>query len=287
MKQRDKILLPRLLSVDAINSLYHFSLEGRAGKGELHDFYEMVFVESGFYYVILDGERFEVPPGSCIFFAPNVFHSGDGVTRSTATVSIVSFDCISPAMRCFDNRVFALDKDRQKQLSAFFDAALAACEKSPRGGLRARDGVPPHRLQMLRAQLELFLLELYTEGENPAEPSNRRQYKKECFSRLSDYMKAHLAERLTLADLAAACSMSDARRQPRSCRSCPTCFRAAAALPTAISRVPPDGPCAASARNMIKRQPRRRKRMCSQAVPSPAAFRVTLHSPVKPVNRPH
>ena len=64
-------------------------------------------------------------------------------------------------------------------------------------------------LQMLRGQLELFLLELYTEGENPAEPSNRRQYKKECFSRLSDYMKAHLAERLTLAGLAAACSMSE------------------------------------------------------------------------------
>ena len=209
MKQREKILLPRLLSVDAINSLYHFSLEGRVGKGELHDFYEMVFVESGFYYVILDGERFEVPPGSCIFFAPNVFHSGDGVTRSTATVSIVSFDCASPAMRCFDNRVFALDGDRQKQLSSFFDAALAACEKSPYGGLRARDGVPPHRLQMLRAQLELFLLGLCTEGERRAESSNRRQYKKECFARLSDYMKAHLAERLTLADLAAACSMSE------------------------------------------------------------------------------
>jgi len=206
---KEKVYLPTVLSVDAINSVYHFSLEGRKSKGELHDFYEMVFVESGFYYVILDGERFEVPPGSCIFFAPNVFHSGDGVTRSTATVSIVSFDSASPAMRCFDNRVFAIDTAQRQQLTAFFDAALTACEKSPHGGLRARDDVPPHRLQMLRAQLELFLLGLYTEGENPAEPSNRRQYKKECFARLSDYMKAHLAERLTLSSISAACSMSE------------------------------------------------------------------------------
>lgn len=206
---KEKVYLPIVLSVDTINSVYHFSLEGRKSKGELHDFYEMVFVESGFYYVILDGERFEVPPGSCIFFAPNAFHSGDGVTRSTATVSIVSFDCASPAMRCFDNRVFVLDGDRQKQLVAFFDAALSACEKSPHGGLRVREGVPPHLLQMLRTQLELFLLGLYTEGERRTEPSNRKQYKKECLARLSDYMKAHLSERLTLSDLAVACSMSE------------------------------------------------------------------------------
>ncbi|MBR6728110.1 MAG: helix-turn-helix domain-containing protein [Clostridia bacterium] len=206
---KERVHLPTVLSVDTINSVYHFSLEGRKSKGELHDFYEMVFVESGFYYVILDGERFEVPPGSCIFFAPNVFHSGDGVTRSTATVSIVSFDCTSPTMRCFDNRVFAPDEAQRRQLSAFFDAALAACEKSPHGGLRARDGVPPHRLQMLRAQLEFFLLGLYTEGEHRAEPSNRRQYKKECFARLSNYMKANLSARLTLSDLAVACSMSE------------------------------------------------------------------------------
>lgn len=206
---KERVHLPTVLSVDTINSVYHFSLEGRKSKGELHDFYELVFVESGFYYVILDGERIVVPPGSCIFFAPNAFHSGDGVTRSTATVSIVSFDCVSSAMRCFDNRVFSPDAAQRQQLTAFFNAAFAACEKSPHGGLRARDGVPPHRLQMLRAQLEFFLLGLYTEGERRAEPSNRRQYKKECFARLSDYMKAHLADRLTLADLAAACSMSE------------------------------------------------------------------------------
>ncbi|MBQ8340827.1 MAG: helix-turn-helix domain-containing protein [Clostridia bacterium] len=206
---KERVHLPTVLSVDTINSVYHFSLEGRKSKGELHDFYELVFVESGFYYVILDGERIVVPPGSCIFFAPNAFHSGDGVTRSTATVSIVSFDCTSPAMRCFDNRVFAPDEAQRRQLSAFFDAALAACEKSPHGGLRARDGVPPHRLQMLRAQLEFFLLGLYTEGEHRAEPSNRRQYKKECFARLSNYMKANLSARLTLSDLAVACSMSE------------------------------------------------------------------------------
>ena len=87
MGERVKLHLPTILSVDTLNSIYHFDLTDRVSRGELHDFYELVFVEKGFYYVILDGERVVVPPGSCIVFAPNAFHSGDGTTQATATVS--------------------------------------------------------------------------------------------------------------------------------------------------------------------------------------------------------
>ena len=200
--------LPLTLSVESVNSLYRFSLEGRRSKGELHDFYELVFVEEGFYYVILDGERYVVPPGSCIFFAPNAFHSGDGVTKSTATVSIVSFDSTSPAMRYFGNRVFPLNGAQKEQLARFFALAFQLCERR-QGGVCAREGVPAHALQRLRAQLELFLLDLYEETPQKAESSNRKQYKKESFRCLSDYMKSHLSAKLTLADIAAACSMSE------------------------------------------------------------------------------
>ena len=90
-----------------------------------------------------------------------------------------------------------------------FSTAFDTCERNGGGGLRVRQGVPPHRLAVLRGQLELFLLSLYGAGEQRVEPSNRKQYKKECFTRLSAYMKEHLARRLTLADLSAACSMSE------------------------------------------------------------------------------
>ena len=203
-----KVLLPTVLSVEALNSAYHFSLTNKQAKGELHDFYELVYVEEGYYYVILDGERFEVSPGSCIFFAPNVFHSGDGITRSTATVSIISFDCASPAMRYFDNRIFTPD-DRQRQLlSLVFEDALSLCEK--KGGVfRACDETSASALQRLKGELELFLLSLYREEKSLCEPSNRKQYKKESFSRLSAYMKAHLGEHLSLTEIATACSMSE------------------------------------------------------------------------------
>ena len=52
-----------ILSVQGFYSMHHFDLTDYKGGGELHDFYELVYVESGFYYVILDGERHTVPPG--------------------------------------------------------------------------------------------------------------------------------------------------------------------------------------------------------------------------------
>jgi AraC-like DNA-binding protein len=208
MKERSKLYLPTVLSVESLNSVHHFNLTGKAGRGELHDFYELVLVEDGFYYVILDGEHMVVPPGSCVFFAPNAFHSGDGVTEATATVSIVSFDCASPAMRYFDNRIFALTAAQQRRLHAFFAECLQLC-RCTKDGVQTCEGVPGHRLQMLKGMLELCLLELYRE-EEPPRRANRKQYRKECFGTLSQYMKENLSEPLTLSRLACALSMSEA-----------------------------------------------------------------------------
>ena len=208
MKQRAKTHLPTVLSVEALNTVYHFNLTEKQGRGELHDFYELVFVEEGFYCVILDGERLVVPPGSCVFFAPNAFHSGDGVTRSTATVSIVSFDATSPAIRYFDNRIFTPTAAQRQLLEAFIADAMRLCHTVKGVGLEPCEGVEEHQLQVLKNRLELFLLELYS-SERPAEPSNRKQYRKESFCRISDYVKAHMGEHLTLSDLACACSMSE------------------------------------------------------------------------------
>lgn len=209
MKQRQNVQLPSVLSVEAINSVYHFNLTGRVAKGELHDFYELVLVEDGFYYVILDGERIVVPPGQCIVFAPNAFHSDDGVTGVTATVSIVSFESASPEMHYFDNRILVPCAEELAQLKQFFAACEEICVRLPgHGGISAKEGTPPFRLQRVKALLELFLLSQYAQKKAKS-PSHRKQYRKECFIRVSDYMKSHLNERLTVASIALACGMSE------------------------------------------------------------------------------
>jgi len=209
MKNKQNMPLSTVLSVDTLNSLHHFNLAGKQSKGELHDFYELVYVEEGFYYVILDGERIVVPPSSCIVFAPNAFHSDDGIVKATATVRIVSFESASPEMHYFDNRILTPSTTDLAGLIDFFTECEQLCVHPPQqGGLCARDGVCAHQLQKIKSKLELFLLSQYQ--ANDIKPlSHRKQYRKACFAEISSYLKAHLQESITCASLAAACGLSE------------------------------------------------------------------------------
>ena len=199
--------LPTAISVDAFFSVHHIDLTQLYARGELHDFYELVYVESGYYYVLLDGERYTVPPGSVIFFAPNTFHSGDGMTRVTATVDILSFSSASPLMRSFDNRCIALtEAQKDTYLGIFALAQSLLCKQAI--GVGAREGVSAVELQALKNRFELLLLELCDQRDAPPSVPNKKQYRKEQFRTLSDFMKQNLSRRLSLESIAAECSMS-------------------------------------------------------------------------------
>ena len=208
MNKRGMVPARTVLSVEGFYSLYHFNLSNRETRGELHDSYELVYVESGFYYVILDGVRVTVPPGSVVFFAPNAFHSGDGTTPVTATVRIISFECTSDAMHFFDNRVFPLDESERTLLLSAFDAAERALERVPGVGLSERKAASGGDLQRMKLSLELVLVTLYREGESTPPPPSRSAASKAEFRRISDYLKKNMSRPLTLSVIAAECSVS-------------------------------------------------------------------------------
>ena len=198
-------LLP-LLSVESVCAAHRTLLKGKTVIGERHDFYELVYVEDGFYYVILDGTRYTVPPGSFIVFPPNAYHSGDGVTDNTATVSIVAFESATPQMASFGGRVITPGPSGRERLAAVFSLAFS-CIESCEGGCRATKEATPVALSLLKNALEAFLLEHYREVDvRPL--SGRKRHRKEQFGRLSDYLGAHLSEKLTLDAIAAACLLS-------------------------------------------------------------------------------
>ena len=207
MQEREKAAIADLLSVRAFYSVWHFDLSSRIGRGELHDFYELVYVEKGLYHVLLDGDAYIVDPGSLIFFAPNTFHSGDGITKSDATVDILSFESDSPLMHCFDNRIFSLSDAERARLMELF--SLAHRSFSPcKNGITVKGDADAVELQRLKKGLELLLLELYDGGERKPAPSGSKQYRKARFRTVSEYLKAHVGDPLTVDGIASACSVS-------------------------------------------------------------------------------
>ena len=208
MAYRQMLSVENVLTVDGFYSVYHMALSDRVTGGELHDFYEVVYVESGFYYVLLDGNRQVVNPGSCVFFSPNTYHSGDGQTPINSTVRIISFECKSESMRHFDNRIFELSDSEKEHFFRAFDTAIDCLTYKNKLTLCLKEGASPTDLQYAKAQFEAFLLMLYKKSPPPVTESGRAALRRAEFRMISDYLKDNLHRPLTLDVIAKECSVS-------------------------------------------------------------------------------
>lgn len=207
MKEIQKLALPTAIRIDSLNSIHRFDLSQLKTRGDFHDFHELVFVREGVLSILVDGLPFEIPAGSLFVYAPNAYHIGTRERGSPALVDIVSFDCASPAMRYFENRVLTPTPAEAALLDAFFTSAHELLMGATPRGVAPREGVAPHRLQLLGNRLEHILLTLYRE-EPGAVSGGRHAYRKERFLALSAYLGEHLSERITLSDMATATLMS-------------------------------------------------------------------------------
>lgn len=209
MKERRRVAIPNIIRVDSINSIYRVDLSGIDLRGDIHDFYELVYVEEGLFSVLVDGILRDIPAGSLFVYAPSSYHIGNTERRRDAVVSIVSFASRSGAMRWFDNRMLTPSAEERSLLHSFFALAFETLRMT--NGIEPREGSAPHRLQVLGNRLEELLLMLLGEEDAPSPSRGTRQaYKKERFLALAAYLKQNLKSPITLRDMAdaMACSVS-------------------------------------------------------------------------------
>ncbi len=209
MKDRKKLVIPALIRVDTLNSIYRFTLAKTEEVGDIHDFYEIVFVEEGEFPILVDGIPYVIPEGSLFVYAPNAYHVADTAHPGRVVVDIVSFDCASPALRCLDNRLITpTERERELLLSFFREAQGELLNAAPRGVL-PREGISPLTLQLLGNRLEAVLLLLCNgRDEGVHTGGGRRAYKKERFLALGEHLRGDLAAHHTLASMAEACACS-------------------------------------------------------------------------------
>ena len=213
MKERKTLALPAVIRVDTVNSIYEFDLTGMDPRGDIHDFYELVYVRCGTFSVLVDGVACEIPEGSLFVYAPNAYHIGNSEGQLDAVVNIVSFSSESRAMHWFDNRLLPLTEEERALVHSFFQSARELLCMSGAYGISVREGGTPRQLQLIGNRLEHLLLSLCREDEPPSRVGLRENDKKVRFLALSAYLKRTLAGPHTLADMAEAmaCSVSSVK----------------------------------------------------------------------------
>ncbi len=203
--------IPAELSVKGIFTVLSPNLSRiSSGKGDVHAFPEIFFLDRGEHTLLVDGKELSVKSGQMVIYAPGSYHSSIGPSNSTA--SIISFDVVSEALSSIYNRVISLTADQQNTFKEIFKVAVTCFERrrpgDSVGGMILRDGVDAYTLQKIRLKLEILLTDLIssdTEKETASEKSTKWEME---YANTLSFMRDNIHRSLTLSEIAAGCSMS-------------------------------------------------------------------------------
>ncbi len=191
------IELQRLYSVHYFeySSSYSFA-------GEAHDFWELVYVDSGSITVGADGEELVLSRGQMIFHAPGEFHALAANGREAPSLVVIGFDCAGEKMDFFCRRVtFAgaaersllakvVEESRLAFSSPLDDPRTTALERSASGPVGAE--------QLVAAALEELLIRLLRQGESLPELRMQPERSGESIRSIEAYLLARLDQPLTV-----------------------------------------------------------------------------------------
>ena len=204
------ITLNSLLVIRRLYSFHYFQFaSGHLFPGEKHDFWEMVYIDRG-EADIGAGERVvRLSQGQVIFHEPNEFHSIWAASPEGSNILVVSFECLSPAMERFRQRVFTLSAAQRRLLMSLesegqrlFGPILdISGQLSP----SPRPDAPAGSRQMVALLLTQFLILLLREHEeaSPREVMHLTEGAQaaEVIAQLTALMRAHPDGRLRFSDI--------------------------------------------------------------------------------------
>lgn len=112
------------IEIKGFHSIYYFEFgKNFTHSPEMHDFWEMVYVDSGNIIAITDGVGCTLKQGEIIFHEPMEVHSHVSDKETPNNMLVISFSTDSQAMRFFSKKTFTADKTMRTLLSLFIKEA--------------------------------------------------------------------------------------------------------------------------------------------------------------------
>lgn len=201
------------IQIDGFNSIYYFEFGKEfTHTPEKHDFWEMVYVDSGEINAITNGLGCTLQQGQVIFHEPMEIHAHVSNKRVANTMLVISFTTKSDAMKHFKGKTFTLDKTGKTLLSLFLEEAKKALGNVPstyenKNNLLFLPSVFGST-QLLQCYLTEFLILLIRNGSTlGAEVSTGKKTREIAYNSLCElmceYMKNSIYKPLTLKELCA------------------------------------------------------------------------------------
>lgn len=198
-------------TIEGFNSIYYFEFsKDFQHDPEQHDFWEMVYVDSGSVNAITNGVGCTLSQGQVIFHEPMDTHAHVSDKRAPNAMMVVSFTASGDIMKYFGGKTFTLDKTSRMLLSLFLEEARNALGEIPSDYNDRREldfsGEKFGSSQLLKCHFTEFLIKLIRIGN---EISTRVEMSKKSrdlannsmCELMCDYMKQNIYANLTLGEI--------------------------------------------------------------------------------------
>ncbi len=178
--------------------------------GESHPFWEFLYVDKGEVEVNGDDRHYTLKKGQIIFHKPGEFHNLWANGESAPNLVVVSFECDSPAMKFFENKVLSAGEVERTCMAAIVSEAqnvFSTPLNDPNTKLLERRGDAPFAAeQVIRLNLEWMLIHLLRSADSAdskakaAQPGSliREKNQKDSLDTVIAYLEANIHRRITL-----------------------------------------------------------------------------------------
>lgn len=135
--------------------------------GESHNFWEMVYVDSGVVEISAGDKVHTLKSGDIAFHKPNEFHTIKTDSEHTANVFVISFVCSSVAMSYFKGKVLSVPSKLKKHITSILNEIEQSFVLMSSGDfkLEIKENAPIGGQQMVRTYLEQFLILLVRDAQ--------------------------------------------------------------------------------------------------------------------------
>ncbi|MBQ7036419.1 MAG: AraC family transcriptional regulator [Clostridia bacterium] len=165
------VKLRTLVNITDIVSIHYFEFDKNFHfPGERHNYWEMVYVDSGNVLVSAEGVPHTLGQGEIIFHKPNEFHTISADKKTPSNVCVISFVAKGAAMNLFRDAKFTLPKALKPFINTVIQEGRATFDlpfNDPNmGKLQFSKNPPPGGLQLIKAALEQMFIHLVRAKES-------------------------------------------------------------------------------------------------------------------------
>lgn len=160
--------IANLINITRIVTIHYYEFDKNfCYDGESHDFWEMVYVDSGNVEIKANNKEFKLKQGEVIFHKPNEFHTIKTDQDASANVFVISFVCSSEAMAFFKGKTMAIPSKLKKYISTIIEEYTQTFNSMAKEDIKLelKENPPIGGQQMIKTYLEQFLI-LLIRSEN-------------------------------------------------------------------------------------------------------------------------